>query len=315
MKVRQEVLDTYWYFAAERQKVLYRRLRGEIPPYTADPILQHYKFCNVYRACDRVSQFLIRNMIYCGDFSDTDQLFRIMLFRLLNKNETWQWLEERLGEISLATFDVDCYSVLLNELRQSQPIYGNAFILCANKAFGFERKHANHLALLKMVFVKSDTWRQLLDAQSLKELFERLRGLPLLVDFMAYQLAIDMNYSEVFDFSENDFTVAGPGALRGVSKCFKNIEIMSPSDIILWMVEHQDEKFERLGLDFENLGGRKLQTVDCQGLFCEVDKYCRVKFPELASNRSRIKAQFVESPRLIDYFFPPKWQVVLKIAD
>lgn len=309
MKARQKIFDTYWYFAAERQKIFYKRLLGEKPPYTTDPILLQYKFCNVYRACDRVSQFLIRWVIYGGDFPEKDMLFRIMLFRLLNKNETWQFLEERLGEISLATFDVGRYSELLNELNQHQPIYGNAFILCANKVFGFERKHDNHLALLKMIFVESDEWQSLLDSRSLEELFRRLRKLPLLGDFMAYQLAIDMNYSEVFDFDESEFTVAGPGALRGIRKCFENVDDMTPSSVILWMAEHQDEEFERLGLEFEDLGGRKLQAIDCQGLFCEVDKYCRVKFPELASNRSRIKATFSENPKLIEYYFPPKWEL------
>jgi hypothetical protein len=33
------------------------------------------------------------------------------------------------------------------------------------------------------------------------------------------------------------------------------------------MVDHQDEEFARLGLDFGGLWGRPLQPVDCQELF------------------------------------------------
>ena len=59
MKARQEVYDTYWRTVAERQEIFFKKLKGESPPYTTDPIFQTYKFCNVYRVSDRVSQFLI----------------------------------------------------------------------------------------------------------------------------------------------------------------------------------------------------------------------------------------------------------------
>src|SRR5207237_6795227 len=58
------VYETYWRFAFERQEIFLKRARGEAPPWTHDPILQKYKFTNVYRACDRVSQYLIQEVIY-----------------------------------------------------------------------------------------------------------------------------------------------------------------------------------------------------------------------------------------------------------
>src|SRR5690606_19075145 len=143
-------------------------------------------------------------------------------FRLLNKNLTWVELEKRVGNISLSTFNTDSYASALEDIRQSQPIYGNAFILCANKAFGFDQKHRNHLALLEHVFKQDKLLKNLLAASSLQELFATLRLLPLIGDFMAYQIAIDLNYSEVFNFSENDFTIAGPGAVRGIRKCIQD---------------------------------------------------------------------------------------------
>ena len=64
-----EVFDTYWSFLIERQRILFKRLQGAPPPWTLDPILGSYRFTNVYRATDRVSQYLIRNVIYSGDQS------------------------------------------------------------------------------------------------------------------------------------------------------------------------------------------------------------------------------------------------------
>ena len=63
MKKRQKVYDLYWYFACERQNIFLKKLNGESAPWTDDKILQEYKFCNSYRINDRVSQYLLKNVI------------------------------------------------------------------------------------------------------------------------------------------------------------------------------------------------------------------------------------------------------------
>src|SRR5216684_2084624 len=73
------VFDTYWRFAAERQEIFFRRVSGVAAPWTADPILRSYRFTNVYRAADRVSQYLIRKVIYGGDQSEEEVFFRVLL--------------------------------------------------------------------------------------------------------------------------------------------------------------------------------------------------------------------------------------------
>ena len=126
---------------------------------------------------------------------------------------------------------------------------------------------------------------------------------------MSYQIAIDLNYSELVNFSENDYTQAGPGALRGIAKAFVDTGDFSPADVIHYMVDRQEQEFARLGLEFNGLFGRALHAIDCQNLFCEVDKYCREAAPELSSNRSRIKQRFVASTKPLTLFFPPKWRL------
>src|SRR5689334_6219368 len=90
-----EVFDTYWRFAARRQRVYLSRLRHESPPWSDDPILREYRFTNVFRAADRVSQYLLREVLY-SDRAPTDPtnvIFRVLLFKLFNKVATWQHLE------------------------------------------------------------------------------------------------------------------------------------------------------------------------------------------------------------------------------
>ena len=314
MKVRQEVFDTYWKFAALRQEIFFARLRNLPPPWTDDQVLNTFKFCNTYRASDRVSQYLIKNVIYHGCQEEEEVVFRILLFKIFNKIETWEYLQDKLGEIRLSTFNFDVYSRLLQEIMGTgQPIYTSAYMSCANKAFGYEKKHQNHLALIQQMAIKDKITNKIVKCDSLKNVFLTLVDYPLIGNFMAYQLTIDINYSEVINYNEKDFTIAGPGAERGIKKCFIDTEGKSNSYIIQWMRENQEREFHRLGITFQSLWGRPLQAIDCQGLFCETDKYSRVAFPELKSNRKRIKARFQPNTTQIEYFYPPKWKINDKV--
>ena len=147
---REKVYDLYWYFACERQKIFWKKLNGELAPWTDDQILQEYKFCNSYRVNDRVSQYLLKNVIYNDKkYSDEDMLFRILLFKLFNKESTWELLLNNFEDITLKTFSINEYSKLLeNAISKGIKIYNDAYISCANKAFGYDRKHDNHLASL-----------------------------------------------------------------------------------------------------------------------------------------------------------------------
>ena len=81
------------------------------------------------------------------------------------------------------------------------------------------------------------------------------------------------------------------------------------------MVDRQDEHFERLDLEWSGLYGRRLHAIDCQGLFCETDKYARAAFPELKSNRVRIKQEFRPAAAPLPLFYPPKWGINDRLCD
>ena len=91
------VLDTYWRFAAARQQIFHRRIRGEAPPWTDDAILARHRFTNVYRAADRVSQYLIRHVLYEGPQQPEEIFFRALFFRFFNRIATWDTVVNRLG--------------------------------------------------------------------------------------------------------------------------------------------------------------------------------------------------------------------------
>jgi hypothetical protein len=315
---RDEVYRAYWELAAKRQHIFERRLAGDPAPWTDDPILARYKFTNPWRASDRVSQFLIRDVIYgAPDLEAEDLITRIVLFRLFSRPATWRALEQQLGPIRAATALGGKIGDVLEDLRSAGPIYTNAFILCATKAYGHERKHLNHLALVRDMLGPGRLVPDVEKARTLQEVYTALVRFPLIGPFMAYQLAIDLNYSPLLDFSEDEFTVPGPGAERGIRKVFPDARRADMPRIIQQMVSDQDTASQALGLPAPRLfGKRPLRAIDCQNLFCELDKYARVRFPGLRSNRTRIKATFTPSPEpLPEPFYPPKWGLPVHPAN
>lgn len=313
------VYDTYWKFAAKRQEVFFNRLYGRDYPWTDDEIIQKYKFTNAYRASDRVSQYLIRNVIYENNYyTPEDQCFRILFFKLFNKIETWEYMKGELGEITYSSYDYERYNqLLLNRLGANEKIYSAAYIMPSGKShFGFEKKHQNNLKLLEYM-MESGLPRQIARARSLEELYAVLLSYPTLGPFLAFQFAIDINYSELCNFSEMSFVVAGPGAKNGIHKCFGDIKGYDYEDVIRYVAERQNEEFEKRGLRFKSLFGRELQLIDCQNLFCETDKYARVAHPDICgvNDRKRIKQQYSNrSLERIDFFYPPKWGLNHKLS-
>lgn len=309
-----KLFDTYWEFAFERQEIFFNRINNNHHPWTENKILNDYKFTNVYRLTDRVSQYLISNII--SDFDDNvdevnNQFFKIILFKIFNKIETWEYLSQKLGKINLNDFDFDFYDKLLSDsLKSKKSIYSAAYIMASGQSFfGFERKHQNHLKLIEKM-ISEDVPRKLKVSLSMREGYEILLSYHSIGEFLAYQFITDINYSNLTNYSEMEFVKAGPGAKDGISKCFENLGEYSFEDVICYMSDVQESEFERLGLNFRTLWGRPLQLIDCQNIFCEVDKYTRVAYPEISgsSNRKKIKQKFSFTEKeQIDYKLPKKW--------
>jgi hypothetical protein len=304
------VFDTYWRFAAKRQELFMRRVTGAPRPWTDDPIIAEHRFTNAYRAADRVSQYLIRHALYEGDQQEEEIFFRALLFKFFNRIETWEKLVEKLGLPTWRGFDFERTARVMDSmLARGETIYSAAYIM-PSPDFGSPRKHRNHLRLLEHM-MRDGAPRRIAGAKSLQQVFEILKGYPSLGGFLAFQFTIDLNYSRLIDFSEMDFVVAGPGARDGIRKCFADTAGLSDAEVIRAVAERADEEFGRLGLAFKDLWGRPLQLIDCQNLFCEVDKYSRVAHPEAKgeSGRTRIKQKFTARLDPLPQWYPPKWKL------
>lgn len=304
------VFHTYWKFAAERQSIFHARIAGKSAPWTQDPVLSEYKFTNAYRASDRVSQYLIRNVIYVGEEDWPSTLLRTLLFKIFNKESTWELIASQIGQVSAAKFPLERIGrVLDNALSNGASIYSGAYIMPSGPSeLRQSRKHRMHLALLSEI-LRRELPARLLDASSMKAAYDLLLAVPSFGPFLAFQFLIDLNYSRFLNFSEMEFVVPGPGARDGIRKCFLDLGDYTEPELIRWVTDRQEVEFSGRGLGFKSLWGRPLQLIDCQNLFCEVDKYSRVAHPEVigVSGRTRIKQRFSPRSQDISPWFPPKW--------
>lgn len=304
------VYDTYWRFACERQRIFFARAAGHRWPWTNDPVLREYKFTNAYRASDRVSQYLLKEVIYRGEPAPDEVFFRTLVFKVFNRIETWELLCREFGVVSYREYSFKRYDQVLDAaMSRGQRIYSAAYIMPSGGAKSpGGRKHAMHLHLIEKM-MKDELPKKISTARSMAKAFELLRAYPTIGDFLAYQYVTDLNYSSLTTFSEMEFVVPGPGAFSGVHKCFSDLGGLTEAELIKVVTERQQEEFQRLGLSFQSLWGRPLQLIDCQNLFCEVDKYARVRHPEFSgkTGRTRIKQRFSANTTPIALWYPPKW--------
>ena len=129
--------------------------------------------------------------------------------------------------------------------------------------------------------------------------------------FLAYQYVTDLNYSTLTDFSETEFVVPGPGAQSGIHKCFADTGGLTDAEVIRLVQERQADCFAAAGVSFPDLWERELQLIDVQNLFCEIDKYARVAYPQFTGldGRHRIKQRFQPAAAMSPLWYPPKWGI------
>jgi hypothetical protein len=333
------VFDTYWRFAGERHAIYLKRVAGDPQPWTNDPILQQHKFTNAFRACDRVSQYLIRDVIYKPEaLSDPEEVvFRILLFKFFNRISTWETLNGAFGIPAWQDFDEPAYvSVLDDAIAKGKKVFSAAYMhndlqnyahVTVGRPKGFI-KHPRYLRLLKEM-MEDDVTGKLQAAKTYRDAFNVLGKYALHEDFIGMQHLTDINYSEVIDFDEDDFILPGPGALQGIEKCFaygREPTVLEAVEVIEACVAEQDDFFQYFGFQPVRLQGkRRLHLIDCQNLFCECDKYARVKYPGVLTTAEakkaaeaaranktftpRIKQTLKPTGPLPAPFFPPKWGI------
>tara|TARA_R110000803_G_scaffold210835_1_gene284161 strand:+ start:29859 stop:30854 length:996 start_codon:yes stop_codon:yes gene_type:complete len=270
----------------DRDMVFRKKSSGEPFPWTDNEVISTHKFTNVFRVLDWESQFLIRNVIGNDDRNVIDTTFRILLFKHINYQPTWEYLEDRLGEITFREGIIDDIKESLDEYCIDNKVYSSAYLQAANfvrnepwKHLRGTGKHNAYLTVFEAQLFNEKSLNEFIsnrDKPSLRNLINKLQEIDGVGNFMAYQFAQDLNYSKFWNQDLNYETFEGPGSMRGIDRCFSGHSKRDYAKLIKWTWENIDLLFEQFGLgEPPKFKGMPIQLTDMQNCFCESDKYMR----------------------------------------
>lgn len=265
-------------FISERYAVLQRRKQGLPKPWTQDPILQNYRFCNVYREDDTVTQWIKENW-RDPHTNDPDVWFAMAVARYVNWPDTLAEIgypvpwDQRLSSY---TMQEHFENTLLSRQKAGEKVWTGAYMIHAGKG-GSKITHVSDNILTPLW----ENREYILGATgSLAHFYSRLLGFNGIGSFMAGQIVCDTKFTRLLDCAQDwwEFAVEGPGSKRGLNRVMGR-PVNQNWEKSEWFVE-----LTRLHAAIQPMiylaGMPKLSAQDLQNCLCEFDKYERVRLGE-----------------------------------
>lgn len=266
-------------FIKEREAIRIAKEAGKPRPWTSDPILNTYRFCNVRRNDDRVSRWIHQNMLFDTPWSDPlveqpDLWFAMVVARLFNNEQT---LEALVTCRDILPFRPDVMRKRLqNRAKAGHKNFNAAYIVSTNGRAMDKVEYVVDVILKPLWKDRArlrptindtlDSWHQLLCSY---------QGLG---SFMAAQVVADMKYVEPLR-SASDWAwwaASGPGSKRGLNRVMGR-HCDAPYPEARWREDFHD---------LWNVVNGKLKWKepitgqDLQNCLCEFDKYERARTGE-----------------------------------
>ena len=273
-----EELDRYFYWLHERETIRIRKEeRGDSPPWTDDPILQEFKFCQVFREDDRTTRWF-RTHMRDPLATHRDVFMATIIFRWFNLIETGRTLlEHNLHR------EWNRKKAIEEITKQPKWITGSYIIKTPNrmdKVTGVAEcishiwKDRNYLLDMLEKELEKDTL-------TLQKMWKWLRDYPYMGPFMAYEVVTDLRWTYLLSDAQdiNKWANAGPGAMRGLNR-LTGRPLKFTSTLHPW----QKEMVELLYIAADRLdrnwvfphGTATFEMREIEGGLCEFDKYSRI---------------------------------------
>lgn len=254
-----------------REKIRRAKVLGP-PPWTDDPILRDYRFCNVRRSDDRVTRWIHRHWGQHVDWTQ-DSWFAFCVARYLNKIETLETISYPVP------FEPVLLETTLREIREDRPVFGAAYMITTA---GQKREKIEHV----VHHVLQPLW----DARCRLRPgpFNTLRSWHMLLgqfggmgSFMAAQVVADLKFFDphLSHAADRDtFAASGPGSRRGLNRVLGRDKSSSwtEEDWFVWLGRVRaklNPLLRRHRID-------PLDAQDTQNCLCEFDKYERARLGE-----------------------------------
>ena len=274
---------------------------SERGPFTEDPILAQYRFCNVFRELDRVTVWIDQNIRkpFAGH---PDLWLMLAIARYINWPDTLKFLIESGYCWPNQDFTPEDLGRALDYRKaQGGKLYTGAYMIRAEsnpKAEWYSWTKQQYVAriVIGRLWEDREMWRAVLEDQpegglEMAAVWEMLQA-PRYIGwgpFMAYQVVVDMRWCPALLGSApdiNTWAALGPGSRRGLNRLAGR-----PVDFAL----SQAQGLEEMRSIWEEQAARRAPWVpridlsDIQNALCETDKYLRVKQGE-----GRPRAQYIQ---------------------
>lgn len=285
----------YLYNFIKRRYVIHLRkdVLKKDPPWTTDPVLRDFRFTNIRREHDKESKWVIEHIANNPELSYEDKLLNVILFRLYNKHETAELISMPFKFSQTPDWNPEWYRSLFEAALVEDP--KRVFFTAAFHTVGMKNTlkkvtGEDYAPMRILKFIKILINEGLVDdikaCVNQQEVYQTLTDYNGIGRFLAYQFYVDMTYIAEFPFSENEFTVAGPGCVMGLNYLFENRDGMTYEECLFWLRDNLDRLFvEELGKDWDAKRvfwdlpeeDRCFNVMSLENCFCELSKYIRAK--------------------------------------
>lgn len=274
-------LDSLLYFVWEREVVRIAKLGGGLPreKWTNDPVLRKYKFTNIRRRDDRVSQWMIENIIKPNE-KDTDLWFTLLIARIVNWPPTLdRLLYEEVIPCAPGDFNAREFVRVVEGFKKESPkVYSGAYMIYPTKLSPGESKSysiSKHIigdVVKRAEDIDYALWRQ--DKEpSVERFVQALSAAYGISTFMAGQVAADLTYAKNhLDQAVDLYTYApmGPGSTLGLNY------LRGRKPYAGWSQLEFNRELQVVNQHIKDLLDiHDLTLHDVQNVMCEFSKYCR----------------------------------------
>ncbi len=258
-------LNRLIYWIGERESIRLKKEAGKPKPWTNDEILQSYRFTNVLRIQDKVSQWLLHN--WYEPFKDhPNMLLACTLARQLNNIDSMA----AVGFPNI--WNPKKVQAVLDE-RKAAGLgnYSAAYMITGGygeKGRAKEEKSYQTVYRVCEPVYKSKTK---IDTNSMERTWKSLLVFPGFSSFIAGQVTADLRWGLTGSWDDKClWAPMGPGSLRGINRILGR-----PIEYKLTQAEFMRD-FSSLYNKIKTVSGiPNLEAIDFQGTFCEIDKYSR----------------------------------------
>lgn len=261
--------DTLMFWIKERHSIYLKRKLHEPKPWTADPILQAYRFCNVYRELDKVTVWISKNW-RTPNKNDPDLWFACLVARYINEPGT-------LTDIGYPVpWQPEVFLRAIQKRKlENKTIFNAAYIISTG---GLTKPKHEYLADFFTSAWKRRKYLRPTNVSTLREYCDLLLSHPGIGRFMAGQVIADLKYAQMKHMPDwHSFAISGPGSRRGMNRLL-GYPVNQSWRENEWFAEHTLLR----KLVNENLPDfmKPLHGQDLQNCLCEFDKYMRAKLNE-----------------------------------